>query len=147
MSGIVCALRGGPQSQPTIDRAIRLSKDTDQPLFFLYVVNLDFLEHTASSRVHAISQELQQMGEFILLAAQENAAAKGVQAQGLVRHGNVSEEIAAYCHELEAEYLVIGRPRLQHEESLFTDAQLQVFIQRIEDQTGARVVLPQEYEA
>ena len=87
------------------------------------------------------------MGEFILLAAQENAAAKGVQAQGLVRHGNVSEEIAAYCHELEAEYLVIGRPRLQHEESLFTDAQLQVFIQRIEDQTGARVVLPQEDEA
>ena len=42
MSGIVCAVRGGPASQPTLQRAITLAKETGLPLFFLYVVNLDF---------------------------------------------------------------------------------------------------------
>jgi nucleotide-binding universal stress UspA family protein len=141
MSGIVCAVRGGPDSQATIGRAIALAKETGQPLFLLYVVNLEFLEHTISSRVQTISKELHQMGEFILLAAQAAADAQGVAAQTTVRHGDVQHEIATLCHEVGADYLVIGWPRIEDEESLFTEAVLAKFTRRVEEQTGAKVIL------
>ena len=144
MSGIVCAIRGGPHSQPTIDRAIALSEESGLDLIFLYIVNLDFLEHTSSSRVQAITHDMEQMGEFILLVAQSSAEAKGVKAKGVVRHGNVSKEIAQLCHEINAEYLVIGQPNLQVKQSIFTEDLLTAFVQRIEDQTGAKVILSQE---
>ena len=144
MGGIVCAIRGGPDSQATIARAIALAKDTGLPLHFLYVVNLDFLSYTSSSRVHTISQDMHQMGEFILLAAQDSASARGVTAQGVVRHGDVGEEIINLCHELQADYLVLGRPKVQREGSVFTQTQLAQFVERTEQQTGAKVVLPEE---
>jgi len=78
MSGIVCAIRGGPASRPTIDRSIQLATETGLPLYFLYVVNLKFLAHTSSSRTHVISKELNEMGEFILLMAQTEAEKKGI---------------------------------------------------------------------
>ena len=141
MGGIVCAIRGGPDSQDTIARSIALAKETGQSLHFLYVVNLDFLSHTSSSRTHTISKEMQQMGEFILLTAQTRASAQGVTAEGVVRHGKVGEEIVALCHELAADYLVLGQPRFQYEDSVFTQDKLTQFIEETEKQTGARVIL------
>ena len=147
MSGIVCAIRGGPNSQATIARAIGLAKDTNLPLYFLYVVNLDFLSRTSSSRVHTISREMRQMGEFITLTAQAKAAAEDIPAQGIIRQGNVGQEIVDLCHELGADYLVLGQPQVQEEESLFTQDLLQEFIERTEEQTDAQVVLPDGGEA
>ena len=43
MSGILCAIRGGPASKATIARAIDLAHETGARLVFLYIVNLDFL--------------------------------------------------------------------------------------------------------
>jgi nucleotide-binding universal stress UspA family protein len=142
MSGIVCAVRGGPDSKSTISQAIDLAKETGLPLYFLYVVNLDFLAYTTSSRVHTISEQMHQMGEFILLSAQDSAAAQGISAQGVVRHGNVGEEIIGLCHELSADYLVLGRPKVQREDTVFTHEMLKRFIQQTEEQTGAKVILP-----
>jgi nucleotide-binding universal stress UspA family protein len=141
MSGIVCAIRGGPDSQPTIGRAIELAQETGLTLNFLYVVNLDFLSFTSSTRVHTISKEMREMGEFILLTAQAKAAAQGVDTEGVVRKGNVGEEIVALCHELEADYVVIGQPRVQHDESVFTQKLLDEFVEEAERLTGAKVVL------
>jgi hypothetical protein len=70
IGGTVCAVRGGADSRATIDKAIDLSKETGLPLYFLYIVNLDFLYHTSSSRVNTASEQIRQMGEFILLNAQ-----------------------------------------------------------------------------
>ena len=144
MSGIVCAVRGGPASQPTVSRSIALAGETGLPLYFLYVVNLEFLDHTASSRTHTISKEMAEMGEFILMAAQAKAEAQGVQAQGVVRNGVVAEEIAELCHQINADYLVIGQPQYQSDDNIFTAILHDEFIRRIETQTGARVVLPEE---
>jgi nucleotide-binding universal stress UspA family protein len=142
MSGIVCAIRGGPDSQPTIARAIDLAQETGLALYFLYVVNLDFLSHTASSRVHTISKEMREMGEFILLMAQETAAQKGISAEGIVRHGNVGEELIGLCHEVEADYLVLGRPKIEQEDTVFTQELFHKFVVRTEEQTGAKVIFP-----
>jgi nucleotide-binding universal stress UspA family protein len=146
MSGIVCAIRGGPASQPTISHAITLAQETALPLHFLYVVNLDFLARTSLSRVHVVAQEMQHMGEFILLSAQTAASAQRVTAQGTVRHGDVMEEIIKLCHELVADYVVLGHPQVQHNESLFTHDRLAQFVKKIEELTGAKVVMAQAGE-
>lgn len=141
MPGIVCAVRGGPDSQPTIERAISLAKEVTLPLYFLYVVNLDFLSHTQSSRVSTISEELGEMGEFILLTAQEKARKFGINAEGVIRHGNVREEIIALTKELEADFVILGLPQGQAEKDIFAADRIKVFGELIEEQSGAQVIL------
>jgi hypothetical protein len=82
MPGIVCAIRGGPASRPTIKKSIELAAETSLPLYFLYIVNLNFLTHTSSTRTHLISKEMKEMGEFILLTAQAVAQSAGIRAEG-----------------------------------------------------------------
>ncbi len=140
MSGIICAIRGGPDSQSTIHKAIELAKKTNLPLYFLYVVDLDFLALTSSSRTRTISKNMHQMGEFILLTAQAEAETHGIMAESVVRHGNVKEEIIGLSHELDVKYVVLGRPRGQREENVFTHERLSRFGQQIETDSGATVV-------
>jgi nucleotide-binding universal stress UspA family protein len=112
-------------------------------LYFLYVVNLDFLSHTTSSRVHTISEQMSQMGEFILLMAQDAAARQGVEARGVIRHGDVGEEIIGLCHELQADYLVLGKPKVEQGDTFFTEELLHQFVAHTEEQCGAKVVFPE----
>lgn len=146
MSGIVCAIRGGPASRLTIEKAIELAKDRGIALYFLYIVNIDFLDHTILSRVSTISQQMEQMGEFIMTSAQATANAKGIDAQGLIRHGKITDEISKVCREIQADYLVVGRPKFQQEDSHFTQTLLTEFIERVEEQTGAKVILSETSE-
>ena len=141
MSGIVCAVRGGPSSRHTIDRAVALANETGLALHFLYVVNLAFLTHTVTSRVRTISEEMRSMGESILYTAKARAQEQGVTAQTVVRHGNVLEEISNLCHELSADYLVLGQPGGEHEQDVFTEAQQAHFQEQIENEVGASVLL------
>lgn len=143
MSGIVCAIRGGLESRPTIDRAIVLAQESGLPIYFLYVVNLDFLSRTTSSRIHTISHEMRQMGEFILISARSAAEAQGVEAFGIVRDGNVLEEVTRLCRELQADYLILGVPRTHNEENVFTHELVSHFAREIHALTGAEVVIPE----
>lgn len=124
MPGIVCAIRGGPDSQRTIQKAIEVARETSLLIYFLYVVNLDFFTHTASSRVHIISEEMEELGDVILKSAQAEAKDKGATAEGIIRHGKVGKEISAVCHELGADYVVLGRPRGKSQKDVFTHEQL-----------------------
>lgn len=144
MSGIVCAVRGGPESQPTINKSITLSIEKKLPLYFIYIVNLDFLSHTSGSRTQVLTEELREMGEFILFLAEEKAKKLGVNATGVVLKGSVIEEIAKYCHEVKADFLVMGQPKLKKESSHFTEESFNHFISVTEEQTGAKVVLAEK---
>ena len=88
MGGILCPIRGGPGSKHAIELGIQLAKKTGERLYFLYVVNLDFLNMTQQSRTHVLSAEMRGMGEFILLTAQARAEEAGVLADGTVRQGS-----------------------------------------------------------
>ncbi|MCA9932636.1 MAG: universal stress protein [Ardenticatenaceae bacterium] len=140
MSGIICAVRGGAASQPTINQAIRTALETGLPIYFLYVVNLDFLMRTDHIRVHTITEEMREMGEFILLTAQDKAAAQGVAAHGVIREGNVADEIVALCREMAAEYAILGQPRAVQAQNVFTDDLLDTFSQRIMQEAGTAVI-------
>ncbi len=143
MSGIVCAIRGGASSQPTINQAIRTAIETNLPIYFLYVLNLDFLNKGSQSRTQTINEEMQELGEFILLAAQSQAARQGVTAEGVIRQRDVvGDEIIALCRELKADYVILGRPREMKQENVFTHEELDQFGRHIEQETGAEVVYP-----
>ncbi|MFQ5352653.1 MAG: universal stress protein [Candidatus Binatia bacterium] len=140
MPGIVCAIRGGPASQPTIHKAITLATEKDLPIYFLYVVNLDFLNRSGGSHLHALTTELEHMGDFILLTAQTRAEEAGVEAHGVVRHGEVHEQIVELCIETGASHVVLGRPREQTPSNVFNASHLQALAERIANETRAAIV-------
>ena len=144
MPGIVCAIRGGPSSQPTIATSIKLASETGDTIYFLYVVNLDFLTHSSSSKTNHISQEIKEMGEFILLGAQEQAAENNVLSEGVTREGQVEAEIISYCSELDPSYVIFGRPQAEQEDNLLSNEHLQSFADRITEVCSATIVLPSE---
>ena len=87
MSGVVCALRGGPDSQATMKRAITLAQEDNLPVHFLYVINRKPMSDTTIPSAHAAVEELHLMGSSMVLVAQAIANSQGILAQGTVRHG------------------------------------------------------------
>jgi nucleotide-binding universal stress UspA family protein len=147
LSAIICAIRGGSKSQATIQKAIKVAKETKLPVFFLYVIDVDFLVHTSLSRVHPISEELQEMGEFILLMARDKAEAQGVESMHFVRHGDVREEILRLCRECDGRTIVLGRPRLSKERSVFSVDRLELFKKQISQECDAELLIASEEDA
>jgi nucleotide-binding universal stress UspA family protein len=141
MPGIICAIRGGPASQPTIDKSISLAKESGQTIYFLYVINLDFLTHSGGGRIGHISEEMKEMGEFILLAAQEQAREHDLCAEMVTAEGKVIEEIIALSLEIEADYIVLGRPGKGNDGNLLAESEFQTIVDHIEENTHAAVVL------
>jgi nucleotide-binding universal stress UspA family protein len=141
MSGVVCAIKGGADSQPTVAEAVQIAQAQGLSLYLLHVISLDFLERTVSSRTRLVSKELFTMGEFILASAKEEAEAQGMVAKGVVRKGKVVEEIIRYCLELPATYLVLGEPRKRTDEDLFTEEQFRAFMDQVEKETGTKVIV------
>ncbi|MBC8262843.1 MAG: universal stress protein [Anaerolineales bacterium] len=140
MSVILCAIRGGPECQPTIAQAISLAQETGLTVHFLYIVNRDLLSSADGAHVGAISGQIHQMGRSVLRTALAWASTEDVTAQGVIRQGNVGDEIASLCRDLEADYLILGQPQAQGEKDTFSEGLLSQFIERIEKQTGAEVV-------
>ena len=66
-----------------------------------------------------------------------------MQAEIVVREGNVTEEIIALCHEVGADYVILGRPHGDHETNVFNLERLKKFGQKLETQTGAEVIYSQ----
>jgi len=141
MSGIICAVRGGPDSQPTIEKAISLALEVNLPLYYLYVVNLDFLSHTQSSKTSTISEQLIQMGEFILLTAQEKAASRGVETQAIIQLGDVREEIITAANEITADYILLGMPVGDQDENEIHQERIAEFAGSIQQESGVEVIL------
>ncbi len=147
MSGIVCAVRGGEESRRTIAKAVAIAAESHLPLYFLYVVNLDFLAHATTGHITTVREEMFDMGEFILAQAGEQAKEEGIQANGVVREGKVAEEIIKLSKELEARTIVIGSPIHEREDNVFTVSRFEMFVKRLTDETGAEVVLAGEAPA
>ena len=140
MSVILCAIRGGPECLPAIAQAITLAQETGFTVHFLYIVNRDLLSSANSAQARAISGQIRQMGKSVLRTALALSSAQGITAQGVIRQGNVGDEIASLCRDLGADYLILGRPQAHEERNVFSEALLPEFIEQIEKQTGAEVV-------
>ena len=105
---ILCLTRGGEGSYPNQDGAIAIAKERGQEMMFLYISNIEFLDHTAAPKVIDIESELDELGEFMLLMAQERADNAGVTAHILVRRGFFREVISEVIEEFNIETVILG---------------------------------------
>jgi nucleotide-binding universal stress UspA family protein len=141
MSGIVCAIRGGPASKSTLRKAIELAQIRDVPLYLLFVINLEFLAQTAHSRTISLEEEMRDMGEMILLMAQESAAAANVSTYPVIRRGEVAEQIIALCKNVDADVVVVGKPLTHRVTTAFDEGKLSQFKLRMNEDCQAALVI------
>jgi RNase H-fold protein (predicted Holliday junction resolvase) len=78
-----------------------------------------------TSRVAVIKEDMRQMGELILMMAADVASAQEISAQTVIREGDVTEQIMALCSELDADYVVVGKPMVREGTSVFDDEKIQ----------------------
>ena len=135
MGKILCATRGGEASYRTQDAAIALAQERGEELLFLYIVDIGFL-NTTERAVHpdVVSAELEKMGEFLLLMAQERAQKQRVSANYILRHGNVRDQLKAAARGPDVSLVVLGKPT--GAESAFVPRSLETFAAEIEAETG-----------
>jgi nucleotide-binding universal stress UspA family protein len=138
MSGIVCAVRGGPGSEATVEQGILAAQKSELPLYFLHVLNLDFLMQAPQSQLGTLSQEMMEEGEFIMLTAQTRAQEQGLRAHGLVRTGDIREQIYTLCRELDADYVLLGRPSSRGGANELSGGMMEELRQRIERETNSQ---------
>ena len=139
MGKILCATRGGADSQSTQQAAIELAGERGDELVFLYVADVSFLENIAAPVVVDVESELEQMGRFQLAMAQEQAAEHGVSAQITIRRGHLRTELILVARELGATRIVLGRP--QDRTAVLNEADLQDLAGELRAKTGAEVLL------
>jgi nucleotide-binding universal stress UspA family protein len=140
MEKILCATRGGEASQRTQDAVIAMAKDAGASILFLYIVDVEFLKVIARGvRPDVVTTELEHMGEFLLAMACERAAAQGVPAESVLRHGPLVEALESAAREEGADAIAFGRPA--GEDSSFTLADLEALTARIEEDTGIQTYI------
>jgi len=143
MGKILCPTRGGEGSCHTQDAAIAMARQQGDELVFLYVVDLDFLNKTERAvRPDVVAEEMRHLGEFLLSMAQERARDQGVDAQYILREGDVATEIKAAAVDEGATVVVLGHAAPDDPTRAFAPEGLLRFAQEIENETGieARVV-------
>jgi hypothetical protein len=79
---------------------------------------------------------LTQMGEFLLLMAEQRAAEQGVNTETTCRKGRVRETIKRAAIEVDSTLVILGRP--SWEESKYSMADLEAFAAEVEAETGAK---------
>ena len=108
---VLCPVRGGKRSARTVDRAVELARAAEARLAFLYVVDVDFLDHATVARVKLMADELRETGRFALSILAEKARARGVtEVAEIIREGKIGELIPGVAAELGATTLVVGQP-------------------------------------
>ncbi|MBS1252950.1 MAG: hypothetical protein MAG451_01993 [Anaerolineales bacterium] len=137
---IVCAARGGKGSRPAVNRAIRLAKERDADLTFLFIADTEFLSHALVGPPSVIREQLRDMGEFIMATLQAKAAEAGVMADYAVCEGEVGEQIREYVQENDVDVLVMGQATEEDDASRFDSGTVSNFAAVLEHGEEVEVV-------
>ncbi|MCB8989130.1 MAG: universal stress protein [Ardenticatenaceae bacterium] len=139
MTTILCATRGGASSFPNQDRAIALAQERHAQLIFLHVANVTFLNQFASPKIVDMEAELEEMGEFMLIMAEERAEKAGITAQGVARQGGFQQALQEVIGEYGVTAVTLGAP--VHGTALTTTAYLQTLTQTLLQEQAVEVFL------
>jgi len=142
---LVCATRGGEASRMVQMEAIHLAKEMGMPLVFLYIIDEDVLKKVDPPMKTAVYDELMWMGKTLLRIAQKRAGVENLDAQLIVRTGDVKEEIGRFLKESNAGLLLLGAPR-GTTANVFGDDAIEQFAQAIERNTNinVRIIRPED---
>lgn len=139
---VLCAVRGGPYSQHTVNRAIDLARERNARLVFLYVVDAEFLGYATVGRPRVILKELRATGEFMMTILRDRAVRQGVDADFVVRTGDVRRQIIESVRWQDADILVMGRPVERSPGSnTFTEEGFAEFVEQVRTKTGVEVIV------
>jgi hypothetical protein len=138
MAKILCAIRGGNDSQRIQDIGIELAKERSEGIVFLYVVNTEFLATASSALRESVTNEMEKLGDFLLLMAQERARRQGVVAETVLRHGYLQEEFEAAASDLDISIVLLGKPG---EEGNFSMESLEQAAAEIEEKCQVKVMI------
>ncbi len=136
---VLCATRGGPASYPNQDAAIALAKERGQDIVFVYVTNVEFLGMVSSAILVDMDEQMEELGEFLLLMAKERAERAGVRARTEVRAGSLCQALIDVARIYHTDVIVLGQPG--ESGSLFKMEQLQEVAECLRTETGVEVVL------
>jgi nucleotide-binding universal stress UspA family protein len=90
-------------------RAIAIAQEQDAAVVFLHISDIHFLDHAASPvDVEVVQEQLEEMGEFLLVMAQERAREAGVESEAEVRQGEFRQSLEAVIQEKEISMVVLG---------------------------------------
>jgi len=138
MAKILCAIRGGEASQRLQDIAIELAKERGVEIVFLYVVNTEFLDTASVALRETVTNEMDKLGEFLLLMAIEKAKRHAVSASQMIRYGKLQEEFEAAACVPEISTVLLGKPR---EGGLFSMETLEATAKEIEEKCQVEVLI------
>jgi nucleotide-binding universal stress UspA family protein len=133
---IVCATRGGRGSRAVQLEAVRLARERNARLVFLYVVDVQALGEVDESLVTAVRDELEWLGRALMHVARQRAQQANIQVDVAVREGSVHDEIGHYVRESGASLLLMGAPR-----GTAGDTGINPFARELEEETGVQVQL------
>ena len=140
---IICAVRGQPESRKTVTRAIDLALEHDAHLTFCLVIDVEFLGQSAPTMtpLRAAYRQLEDLGEFSMLILCDRAERRGVkEVEYLIRKGNIPEQLHRLVKEIGAEVMVMGRPVPGMRRSIFTPAEIDAFVERLEQEAGIQII-------
>ncbi|MFQ5342115.1 MAG: universal stress protein [Anaerolineae bacterium] len=141
MSGIVCAVRGGPESRETVTRAVDLALEADARLTFFHAMDAEFLEYATIGPLSVVYHELVEMGKFAMLVLCDRAQRRGVaRVDHIVREGNIRTQLRQCAIETSAEVMVVGRPTRSPGRNVFRAGEFEAFVAELERAGGLRVV-------
>lgn len=140
---ILCATRGGEHSLNTQQYAIKTAKARDVDVLFLYVSNVEFLHNVAPVKYHDMQEELDKMGEFLLLMAKERAEKQGVTASTIVKSGVFRDALIETAKETQASMIVLGTPG---EDSLTAREYLDDLVEELKAETGIDATIVEDEE-
>ena len=138
MAKILCAIRGGKASQRIQDIGIKLAKERGEEIVFLYVVNTKFLATASTALRESVTHEMEKLGDFLLLMAQERAKKQDVIAETLLRHGYLQEEFEAAASVAEISTVLLGKPG---EGGNFSMAELETVAKEIKEKHHVEVLI------
>lgn len=136
---IVCATRGGEGSRAVQIEAVRRAQVSGKPLSFLFVTDVArILGEVDGGMETAVFAELKWMGKTLLHIARQRAQLAEVEAEVVIRQGDVKDEIARYLQQCKADLLLLGAPR-GTTANVFGDDAVEQFALLIQETTGVTV--------
>ena len=111
MSLVLCVTQGGEGGILVQDEAIALAKSQGEPLVFLFVADISFLNKISEGvRRRLVEKEMVKMGRFISAMAVERALAGSVKAEAVVRSGRPDAVLSRVAREMKATTVVLESP-------------------------------------
>lgn len=143
IKGILCAIRGKPESRQTATKAIDLAVEHQAKLTYFLVIDAEFLGKSMPSfrPVKIVYEQLEQMAEFSMMILCDRARRRGVkEVDYITRRGNVPKQLRKIAIETDADVMVLGRPIRSRGRRVFEPEEFDRFISELEEQGQIKVI-------